>query len=737
MELLRILKKTWRYTLLILAAIIVLCLFNINSDNDTKLNLYIEKIQDGYENAKATMSDEEAMAYIDKEIRWYFKENPEAEDEEYVRSAYSSFCERKSYIDNYNKNLSDKISNVRTLLSSPMYSDRTGFGRLNIIKSSIDMSKLVDVEVSISNTTAIEKLMNFKELPLLCLIIMILVNMAFVEERSNGIWKIVYSGANGRFKLGAKRCAILLLVSFIVSFMANAVIFGIYLFIYGGAEDLGNAIQSSQMFSMFSLHINIGQFFILYCVAAAVGMYALSLLMLVIIMCIKSNKLSIMCLLIVYIIEVLLYNNITANSSLCLLRYINIYNFILPAQSYMSYENWGYNGFITDICFSTIIMTIVVALPGIIAVIVISVREKPEGKIGVFDRIYGQLVQIFQKAFSRTPLSVMELYKVFILQRGAIIILIAVYLITGCKLTRGVDYSEQNNYIKAFYEEFDGAEPSAQIDNYIDNFESRYEIIKAQVESGNGDEFVLKTMNSALTHMQQKNDYVKKINDEKGIEAVIVNSNTYDDVFGDRMFTNQDSINVVCILAIILILSGAFAFEKKCGMNVLLRTYQNRKKEWTYKAILVLVVTFVIWLVAVIINWANIIHIYDFNQLNAPIQSLMEFENYPLEISISAYILFTMLYRLVLLISVAYIVFCISAFMDYMKSIIVSVIFLIPYLLYVLKLDIMFYLSIVPAFDFNRYWNLYNIKWFMYYIPMLLVALAVVMVAKCYKKIAK
>lgn len=142
------------------------------------------------------------------------------------------------------------------------------------------------------------------------------------------------------------------------------------------------------------------------------------------------------------------------------------------------------------------------------------------------------------------------------------------------------------------------------------------------------------------------------------------------------------------------------------------------------------------WALSSLFTWLNVANVYDLKNLYVPIQSIYAFYDYPFDISIFWYIIFICAYRLIILLAMAYIVFGISAFTNYVKSIMISVLFIAPHLIYRLKLEKMFYFSIVPAFDFTLCWNMYGLKRYMYYMPVFLIMFAIVMFIKCYRKIA-
>ena len=60
--------------------------------------------------------------------------------------------------------------------------------------------------------------------------------------------------------------------------------------------------------------------------------------------------------------------------------------------------------------------------------------------------------------------------------------------------------------------------------------------------------------------------------------------------------------------------------------------------------------------------------------------------------------------RLIMFIVIGFMVLGISFFMDYKRSVALSVVILLPHVLYILKVPFMYYLSVVIPVDFNRYY---------------------------------
>ena len=211
-------------------------------------------------------------------------------------------------------------------------------------------------------------------------------------------------------------------------------------------------------------------------------------------------------------------------------------------------------------------------------------------------------------------------------------------------------------------------------------------------------------MESAYAVMVSTVEHVRKISNEKSINAVIVKPDTYNDILGERNYNNQESINLICIIAIILMTAGDFSYERKCGMYVLSRTSKKRNITWINKTVKVALTAVVIWGISLAFNYTNEVSLYTFNNINAPVQSLITFAAFPLKVSIRGYMALCQIIRLIMFIVIGFMVLGISFFMDYKRSVALSVVILLPHVLYILKVPFMYYLSVVIPVDFNRYY---------------------------------
>ena len=659
MELLRVLRKSVVFIAIFLGIIIWLSIFKINNTNDKKVYAYYNQLMYEYDNQTEMIESLTYSKYV------HDKTDDYEADREYIEEAIKLLQEKYQYV--YSSDMSRAENNYKKIINSTLFAEEQSYYVLNAQKYMADLESRGEINFSITNTTAIEKLVSDKQLPVIFLVMMIFVLITFMEEFENNMFLQIRGSKNSRKVLPVKRCLIILLISIVLSFVFNGVILAIYKNIYGC--NMGSLIQNSYMFNMFQLKTNVATFFIIYCITFAVAMSVLSWL--------------------VYFVFLLLY--------------INISNVLFPGQSYYIYENWGTDNFITDIQSTTWLLTILLAITGFIGVYITYSHKYAQGRKSAITKIIEKCSQFIQMLLGKVPLFVSELYKTLILQKGIILLAAAVYLLISCRMYRGVDYSNTDFSMNNFYSMFSGNTGDKECEAYIEECRNAVEELGKKAETDANYKYKFREASQTLENMQNCLNYVRKVSEEKGIEARIVNPAAYEDIFGSRKYQNTESQNLVCVIFLILIISGEYAYEKRCHMIAFLNTSKERSRVKAVKLLKILMISFFIWGLSAFIDIFNICQLYKLEQLSAPIQSLQIFYDLPFNISIAWYMVIGQAFRLVLLLIISIGIYGITKILDYKGCLVITFMVLVmPYLLFKLGINSMKYLSVEILMDFGR-----------------------------------
>lgn len=692
MELLRVLRKSVVFIAIFLGIIIWLSIFKINNTNDKKVYAYYNQLMYEYDNQTEMIESLTYSKYV------HDKTDDYEADREYIEEAIKLLQEKYQYV--YSSDMSRAENNYKKIINSTLFAEEQSYYVLNAQKYMADLESRGEINFSITNTTAIEKLVSDKQLPVIFLVMMIFVLITFMEEFENNMFLQIRGSKNSRKVLPVKRCFIILLISIVLSFVFNGVILAIYKNIYGC--NMGSLIQNSYMFNMFQLKTNVATFFIIYCITFAIAMSVLSWLVYFVFLITGNYKLSIAGTGLFLVFEYIININISSKSAFAFLKYINISNVLFPGQSYYIYENWGTDNFITDIQSTTWLLTILLAITGLIGVYITYSHKYAQGRKSAITKIIEKCSQFIQMLLGKVPLFVSELYKTLILQKG-IILLAAVYLLISCRMYRGVDYSNTDFSMNNFYSMFSGNTGDKECEAYIEECRNAVEELGKKAETDANYKYKFREASQTLENMENCLNYVRKVNEEKGIEARIVNPAAYEDIFGSRKYQNTESQNLVCVIFLILIISGEYAYEKRCHMIAFLNTSKERSRVKAVKLLKILMISFFIWGLSAFIDIFNICQLYKLEQLSAPIQSLQIFYDLPFNISIAWYMVIGQAFRLVLLLIISIGIYGITKILDYKGCLVITFMVLVmPYLLFKLGINSMRYFSVEILMDFGR-----------------------------------
>lgn len=709
MELIRIIKKSILCIICALAAVISICIYQVNSSNDAVTYRYYRQIINDYDKIK-----EDRVGLTASKLTAAYDTYRE-EDSEYINKAAELVENKEKYVKSYNSYYDNSADNIKSknynrIADSTLFGDTDSYYILNANKQLKDKEKLekADVAFNNTNTAAIEQLLNNRAIPLIYVIMMTVIIIHFTEESDNGVYVLVRTSRRGRIFLPVIRCFIIIVFNIILSCLFNSIAYGIYAKIYG--VDGTCCIQNSKMFSMFPYAVSVNRIFVIYTLVYACAMTSISLLIYLMINLVNNYKIAVTLLIAVLLCEYMLYGRIQYNSTFNSLKYINVFNIIFPGGSYLMYENWGRDGFITDISTTTWILTAVLLAAGLMGnVIAYSLKYTIRQK-SVIEAAAVKISRANQKLVSGMPLYVMEIYKTMIVQKGIVFILAGIYLFTSAKVMKGIDYGSNNKTYKlnSFYVEFDGHEADKEVSDYIEALRDEAVLVQDSKEDGSYEKENAKKLLGTVDIMQKEYDYVKNINESREADAVIVNPYNYDDIFGSRLYSNNETMNLISVVIIILIAAGDYASERQQGMNMHIRTAGKRKKLWWIKLSKIVILAVFIWGLAAGINIYNITRCYSYNQIDKSILCLQKFADFPFDISIRSYIIINYICRLLWLIVIAVIAYMVSYRFSYKVSVIISLCMLIPHVLYVLGVGLAKKMSIIAAMDINRMFDSYG-----------------------------
>lgn len=635
-------------------------------------------------------------------------------------AAVNNLLAQAEYLSGYESYLLSIQENKERLLSYSVFGDTDSFSGRNILKTAEDFEVLDGSALTIGADGAVTSLLEFALTDYLLLAAVILICIAFLEERKKGLWNTVHAAPDGRLRLALQRTGIL----FFVSLVGVLLLYGTNLLvgfsIYGGADDLGRAAQSVEVLGKMTIPCTIGQFLAFYLLFRIGATFLVALLLWLMFTAINNVRYTIIITIGVLAVEYSLYTFLPVQSGWNLVKYFNIFTYISLSDLYTNYLNIDLFGYPVGIrMISETACLPLILLLGFVC-IVIHCRKRPATGKDLLGRFAYGINRMADCVLCRLPLLGMELHKTLIIQKGVLVFALFCYLASGLSYTVSVPVSTSSEAAARQYTaELEGEITDdtlqqieliqAELDAVIAAYsEAAVQYENGEIEYSQYDVFVreaeaAQTKSEGLATVRERVEELCALGDEKGFTPWLIDESQYQGTYGEEARSNQQSAAFVALMAITLLLAGSLSYEQQSGMNMLLAsTLRGRGQLFRRKIALAVVITIVIWAVVYGRELSAFWGVCRTDTLAAAVQNLSILEEFGIVCSIRALLIGLYLLRLLALFACAMLTMLVSAFMKRMDISYIAAcgVMLLPSALYLyMGLEPLRYLSLVPPVE--------------------------------------
>lgn len=631
---------------------------------------------------------------------------------------YSHFAYQAEYQNDYQSYIDSIAENSRELTSKKLFSDKTSFSYKSIQKTAQDFSKNRDLQLKLVNDLPVSAVLNYNIGDFVLILLCVFIVIIFTAEKNVNI--LINTCRNGRMMLKIKQLPVLLLFSLLISSLVYISEILIALKIYNAPLDFSAPIQSADMFSDCVLHISILQLIVANIIfKAVIAVMTASLMWLLISL---SSNIILDCGIAgaVAAAELLLYKNISEQSSLSFLKTFNIFSLF----DYSSITEYSLiSVFSVPVRAEKIILVIVLFITVCVAVLVIISSKRnypvktPSNVFAFLQRILKYLNTVYLKIQSTVYAGRYETFKLMHIGKG-ILVVAMFFLIIGFSFnTNTLVFSPEETFLNDYYEEYGGKLSSTVYDS-IDKMQSESQAVEKEFnvkskQFAEGEisfeEYELALAKNDAYDTQRKavevlREQVGRIEvlKEKGIEPVLINEAGYNSLFSP--LSNQSEL-LLLLCAVIIIFSSAFSIEKTSNMLSLNHCAKNGRQNLYFKKILcVIPKTFTLTLISYLSMILQINYFYKIEYLSADIHNLQILQNVDIEVSILEYLIINFLFEFLFVTAAAFITVSLSSFMPQMAVIIISAgLFVLPGALNMADIDFAKEVSASFMFNFNSF----------------------------------
>lgn len=565
--------------------------------------------------------------------------------------------ELSAYIESYPELLRSIRENAKNFSSIAVLSG--GFSAENIRKTAADYAEISDIQPAPGNNKGFVLLSGYVTGDILILAVTLLISAGFCEERKKGLNLLIRSTKNGRLRLSVQRVGIIITAALLSSVIVHFFCYGVAVLSCGDME-IFRPIQSVPEFSLCAYPITISDYLVLSVMLKALGAAVAGLLLYFL-----STFFEPMIAFGMFggaaAGQLIFYGTILPTDRLAPLKFCNIAAILRTDVFFREYCNLNiFGNAVSFLTFALFVVGIVFVTITAACCIFTSNRVE-EHSLG--DRILDRVRSFISRKVPPMPLPVWEMKKIFISQKGVIILAVVIYISISSAFQYRYVIPAYSKYEEMYYGKFSGTiteemrnEMTAEYDRVYAGQKALYEEYMGSLEANDlhlTDDLIPKY--NRLVDMQEQlitlDDFIEKTDkalaytDSTGINTELIKPQIYELLLvRDTATTKKNALYI--LLALVGIFAGICANENRCNMNAVLRSSVNGRGQLTAVKLGIIGVTSILVTAAVFAPQVILIGDGGYNDLFAAAQSLEFLRFVPFEISILGYLVLMFLVRI-------------------------------------------------------------------------------------------
>ena len=644
-----------------------------------------------------------------------------------LKGVYGDFQKVENYGD-FLKEIAKKKENLSGI--SIFAADTASFAARNMEKESEDYETMKKITPVAQLATPVSFALEFPVSDLLLyLAVLFFAGALIYEEREKKLFLVTFSSARGRFStIGAKTGA-LALHCLMVTFCLYGSDFA-WSFASAGFVDLSAPLQSLAPYMESTLKLSIGGFLVFNLLLKALVLFTFGTLLLAAAIAFRQNFMSLLSGGLCLGISGFLYSVIPANSWNNWLKFLNLYGTMKTDRLLGGYLNLNFFGTPVSRLAATLLFLCVVCAGGVFSSIVLFLRGKNLSAAQRKSRaakLYGEIRRQFGKKMRSLQeekgldayggLFRHESWKIFIMHRSIVILLLFTVFIGYQHISRPYEISGAESYYQDMMMELSG-DLTDEKEAMIEREQARYEKAFAEIERIEGliaEGEIDQQAGSAMLEPYHRETafypaFQKILAQCEWIRQTGDGQFVYDTgyllLLGFSEGGAADALTDYILLALCMILafSCTFAMEDQVGAwNVLSATACGKRRIQGAK-IKVAMLTGL--LITVVIFGCNILQVAmhcPMEHLGASTMNLMPYRSAELDMPLIMWIGIVLLMRILVVMALIMLVLLISAKLknQLITMCLAGLLLVIPPLLYAMGLDFAKSWSLLPVYQFG------------------------------------
>jgi hypothetical protein len=548
---------------------------------------------------------------------------------------------------------------------------------------------------------------NFTDI--LCgVLVLFAVLSVIISDREQGMSGLLFSMKNGRATLMLSKIGALAIALFAVT----AVIYGENFIVAAklyGLGDLTRAIQSVNGFLGCNLKISVGGYLLLYVLFKWAALLSVGMVLTLIAVNVRSTVPFYGISAIVLLAEGLAYGLIHPLSAFSIFRCLNLIAFTRGNEIFSTYRNINLFGYPVSLLPATFVtVTVIILLCGGLSAWFYAGKRNLE-----YRRLVVRLG--WKKAEKKRSPLYYTFYKSLLMQKGLPVLLVFAVVAALQSMSFVKQYDITDAYYRYYCNMLEG-EITQQTLDYCESEQTYFDEIQAQLDeiqqSGTG-MIATQELNEKLYPIGGFTLLTNRMERTEDVQGRQIFYDTgYLRMFGMAGYDDDMRYALPAVLLCIFLISPLFAADNRCRMRSVIYATRTGRRQYILRNVLATCLyaaaALLLWMIPYIVTVSRY---YGKSGLSAPLQSIAEFTDFPLPVSVWQYLLLLALLRLAGIVLMALVMLWISGFCrNVTTAVLINLaVFALPVLIYLFGSDFAVNLGFNPLLSANVLLNSFSL----------------------------
>lgn len=585
---------------------------------------------------------------------------------------------QKEYVSEYPSYIQGILQSAGSLNQISVFAQQDSFATKNIEKTKEDYEKMEDISLGTFDGRCLVTFFTYSPIRFVTLLFTLLVAFLLSEKQSEGMEGLIFSCKKGRLQFCIRKFCALALTT--VGF--TVICYGIFLSICylsirpkEGIDVFFYSIQSLEIFRDYIGVQSIWQVLIFYVGMQCIINIFCGFLLFSLRMLDQTKLWGSAFFTLVFILEYGLYKVIDETSLFAVLKYINLFYLLQQGFGFFEYKNfWIGKSLMNKQMMIEVILGAGIGCTFLITNLVTVFRYPNSSKkimCSQFEKWKEKKYAIFSKWMEKNSLLGMELCKTLLFQKGWLIFVLLCFWGYRTLDYTSISFSVAQQNVMDFVVRHSGTittESEAELAEMNQTLKKAEKEYKQAMELYNNKELSEDGYLAALVKyesyadtmetykiLSEKTEYLKQLKKERGIDGWYIKEGAYAYLLGFQQTGNAKAI--VFPLGLFFLCSFIFRFERRNGMLPVIFTTTNGKEDLRkVKRNTIAVLTFVVCSFMFFFEILNVSKLYGIEGLQAPVQSISQFEHFPVRCTMGMFLVGNYVLRYIALFVCTYMV---------------------------------------------------------------------------------